>query len=85
MEYLGFLLIIIATGIYTWTVRVYYTQPRYNHPQLFWNTTRATVIIALPLVLWITGSIFCFISSIKLGIISVILCLVCWIASSKLH
>jgi len=84
MGYLGFTIIIIATGLYRWTVRVYYTQPRGNHPALFWNATRATVIMALPLILWIIGITFCFIASVKLGIISAILCLICWIASSRL-
>lgn len=40
--------LIFSTALYWWVGKVYVSQPRFNHPQLFYNSILATVLVYLP-------------------------------------
>ena len=71
MEYSGIFLIVVGLLTYRWIQKVYVGQPKSNHPMIFWNPHRVTIILALPLLLSIAGIIVSFVNSTNLGLISI--------------
>ena len=38
----------VSAAIYWWVGKVYVSQPKFNHPSIFWNPTRAKILLVSP-------------------------------------
>lgn len=38
----------VSAAIYWWVGKVYISQPKFNHPAIFWNPIRAKVLLLVP-------------------------------------
>ena len=41
---------IVALLIYRWVGKVFFSQPRFNHPAIFWNPTSRFILCYAPMV-----------------------------------
>jgi len=68
--------------VYRWTARVYFKQPEFNRPMLFWNKYRAFIIVILPLLLWLIGVVMAFLCSGIWGILALAIVIIGWVVFS---
>lgn len=38
----------VSAVIYWWVGKVYISQPKWNHPRIFWHTVRAKILMIAP-------------------------------------
>jgi hypothetical protein len=50
MEVALWILFAVSTALYWWVGKVFVSQPKHNHPQLFWNQTVAETFVIAPLL-----------------------------------
>ena len=50
----------IALLVYRWVMRNYYSQPKHNHPSIFWNKTSRMLLCNGPTIVIVTMVILAF-------------------------
>lgn len=50
MEVVLWILFTVSAGLYWWVGKVFVSQPKHNHPQLFWNPAVAETLVTAPLL-----------------------------------
>lgn len=50
MEVVLWILFAVSAALYWWVGKVFVSQPKLNHPQLFWNPTVANALVTAPLL-----------------------------------
>ena len=50
MDVVLWIVFAVSAALYWWVARVYVSQPKFNHPRLFWNPAVATTFLAAPLL-----------------------------------
>ena len=50
MEVFLWILFGASAALYWWVGKVFVSQPKFNHPQLFWNPAVAKTLVAAPLL-----------------------------------
>lgn len=50
MEVVLWILFAVSAALYWWVGKVFVSQPKFNHPQLFWNPAVAKALVTAPLL-----------------------------------